>query len=138
MYMLAYISRGYVGSFFILHQIWQMGRQFSLQAQSDFFESRYQSSGLAAFVSVAGVAFLIPYLQIQLTGLGIIVQVASFDRVSRTAAILAGVALVAAFVFVGGIRAVAWVSVVKDLLMIFAALAVALGAPSIYFGRIGP
>src|SRR5258708_5189532 len=138
MYILAHITLGYVASFFILPQIWQLGRQFSLQTQSDFFERRYQSSGLAAFGSIAGVAFLIPYLQIQLTGLGIIVQVASFDRVSRTQAILAGVALVAAFVFVGGIRAVAWVSVLKDLLMIFAALAVALGAPSIYFGRIGP
>jgi SSS family solute:Na+ symporter len=138
LYILAYITLGYVVSFFILPQIWEMGRQFSLQTQSDFFAQRYRSPQLAAFVSVAGVAFLIPYLQIQLTGLGIIVQVASFDGIGRTPAIVIGVTLIAAFVFAGGIRAVAWVSVLKDFLMIFAALAVGIGAPYIYFGGFEP
>jgi solute:Na+ symporter, SSS family len=138
LYILAYITLGYVVSFFILPQIWEMGRQFSLQTQSDFFEQRYQSPTLAAFVSIAGVAFLIPYLQLQLTGLGIIVQVASFDGIGRTQAIIVAVALIAAFVFVGGIRAVAWVSVLKDLLMIIAALAVGIAVPYLCFGGIHP
>ena len=138
LYIPAYITLGYVVSFFILPQIWEMGRQFSLQTQSDFFERRYRSPMLAALVAVAGVAFLIPYLQIQLTGLGIIVQVASFDGIGRAQAIVVGVALVAAFVFVGGIRAVAWVSVLKDLFMIVGAVAVGLGAPYIYFGGVKP
>ena len=138
LYILAYITLGYVVSFFILPPIWELGREFSLQTQSDFFETRYQSKSLAVLVSIAGVAFLIPYLQIQLTGLGIIAQAASFDKIRRTPAIIVGVALVAAFVFAGGIRAVAWVSVLKDALMIFAALAVGIGVPYIYFGGIGP
>jgi len=138
LYILAYITLGYVVSFFILPPIWELGREFSLQTQSDFFETRYKSKSLAVLVSIAGVAFLIPYLQIQLTGLGIIAQTASFDKIRRTPAIIVGVALVAAFVFAGGIRAVAWVSVLKDGLMIFAALAVGIGVPYIYFGGIGP
>ena len=47
---------------------------------------------LAAFVAVVGVAFIIPYLQLQLTGLGIIVEVASFDAIGRTPAMLIAVA----------------------------------------------
>ena len=40
-----------------------------------------------------GVTFLIPYLQLQLTGLGIIVEVASFDAVGRTPAMVVAVSL---------------------------------------------
>jgi SSS family solute:Na+ symporter len=138
LYILAYITLGYVVSFFILPPIWELGRTFSLQTQSDFFEARYQSKPLAVLVSLAGVAFLVPYLQIQITGLGIIAQVASFDAIGRTPAMIAGVALVTAFVFAGGIRAVAWVSILKDALMIFAALSIGIAVPYIYFGGIGP
>ncbi len=48
------------------------------------------------------------------------------------------VSLIAAFVFVSGIRAVAWVSVLKDVLMVFAAMVLGIGVPRIYFGGIGP
>ncbi|HEY6991967.1 MAG TPA: sodium:solute symporter family protein [Bryobacteraceae bacterium] len=138
LYILAYITLGYVVSFFILPPIWELGRKFSLQTQSDFFETRYKSKTLAALVSLSGVAFLIPYLEIQITGLGIIAQISSFDRIGRTPAMILAVTLVAAFVFAGGIRAVAWVSILKDVLMIFAALAVGIGVPYMYFGGIRP
>jgi SSS family solute:Na+ symporter len=46
--------------------------------------------------------------------------------------------LVAAFVFVSGVRAVAWVSILKDVLLLFAALSIGIGVPHIYFGGVGP
>jgi len=115
-----------------------MGRDHGMQTQPDFFLARYRSKYLAAFVSVVGVVFIIPYLQIQLTGLGIIVEVASFDAIGRTQAMVIAVALLAGFVFVSGIRAVAWVSVPKDILMVLAAVTVGIVVPRIYFGGIGP
>src|ERR1700686_250473 len=114
LYILAYITLAYVVSFFILPEIWEVGREHGLQTQSDFFLTLYRSKYLAAFVSVVGVAFIIPYLQLQLTGLGIIVEVASFGGIGGTQAMVIAVALLAGFVFVSGIRAVAWVSVLKD------------------------
>ena len=96
------------------------------------------SKYLVAFVSVVGVVFIVPYLQLQLTGLGIIVEVASADGIGRTPAMVIAVTLITAFVFTSGVRAVAWVSVLKDALMVFAALAVGIGVPRIYFGGIGP
>src|SRR5947199_4231528 len=69
LYIMAYLTLAYVVSFFILPQIWEMGRKYGLQTQSDFFSVRYGNKYLAAFVCVVGVAFLVPYLQLQLTGL---------------------------------------------------------------------
>lgn len=138
LYIMAYITLGYVVSFFVLPQIWELGRAHGLQTQSDFFEKRYRSKYLALFVSIVGVLFVIPYLQLQLVGLGIIVQVASFDHIPRTTAMFIAVVLVSLFVLAGGMRAVAWVSVLKDILMIFAAVSIGVYVPMHYFGGTGP
>ncbi len=138
LYIVAYITLGYVVSFFILPPLWEAGRKHGLQTQSDFFSIRYGNKYLAAFVCVVGITFVIPYLQLQLTGLGIIVSVASFSRIGQTPAIVVSVILLTAFVLAGGIRAVAWVSVLKDILMVFAALCVGIGVPYLHYGGIGP
>jgi solute:Na+ symporter, SSS family len=138
LYILAYLTLAYVVSFFILPQVWEVGKKYGLQTESDFFGRRYGSKYLAAFVCVVGIAFLIPYIQLQLTGLGIIVEVASFDRIGRTPAMLIAVVLVASFILASGVRAVAWVSVLKDALMVVAALAIGIGVPYIQFGGISP
>jgi SSS family solute:Na+ symporter len=138
LYILAYLSLGAGVSFFILPNIWELGRKYKLQTQSDFFRLRYGNNYLAAFVCVVGVIFLIPYLQLQITGLGIIVNVASFDGIGRTPAMAISVALLAAFVLASGIRAVAWISVLKDVLMLVAAVSIGIGIPYVHYGGIGP
>lgn len=137
LYILAYITLMYVVSFFIAPELWELGRKHGLQTQPDFFQLRYGSRYLAALVSLAGVAFLIPYFQLQLTGLGLIVSIASFDGIGRTPAMAISTVVLAAFVLTSGVRAVAWVSVLKDFLMIFAAVAVGIAIPYIHFGGIG-
>jgi SSS family solute:Na+ symporter len=138
LYVLAYLTLAYVVSFFILPQIWELGRKHGLQTHSDFFSMRYGNQYLAGFACVVGIASFIPYLQLQLTGVGIIVSIASFDGIGRTPAMAISVVLLVAFVFASGVRAVAWVSVVKDALMVFAALSIGIGIPLIHFGGIGP
>ena len=138
LYILAYLTLAYVISFFILPEIWEAGRKFALHTESDFFQQRYGSKYLAALVAIVGVVFIIPYLQLQLTGLGIIVEVASFHAISRPLAMLIAFVIVAGFVFSSGIRAVAWVSVMKDSLMLMAAFSIGIGIPYHYFGGIRP
>jgi solute:Na+ symporter, SSS family len=138
LYVLAYLSLAYVTSFFILPPLWELGRRHGLQTQSDFFNLRYGNRYLAAFVCVVGLLSFIPYIQLQLTGIGIIVSIASFDGIGRVPAMSVGVVLLVAFVFANGVRAVAWVSVVKDLLMVIAALAIGIGVPMLHFGGIAP
>src|SRR5262249_42522275 len=106
LYILAYLTLAYVLSFYLLPPIWQLGQRYRLQTDADFFERRYGSKYLVAFVSIVGVIFIVPYLQLQLTGLGIIVEVASADGIGRTPSMIIAVCLIAAFVFVSGIRAV--------------------------------
>ena len=99
---------------------------------------RYGSKHLEAFVALVGIAFLIPYVQLQLTGLGLIVDVASFGAIHRVPAMVISFTIVAGFVLTSGVRGAAWVSVVKDFLLLIAALFVGIAIPYHYFGGIGP
>lgn len=137
LYVLAFVTLAYVVSFFILPEIWEAGRRHGMQTQSDFFGIRYGNRYLAGLVCLVGIGSFIPYIDLQLKGVGIIVQVASFGAIGRTPAMAVAVLLLVAFVFTGGIRAVAWVSVVKDALMLLAAIAIGIGVPLIHFGGIG-
>ena len=138
LYILAYNPLMYVVSFYILPQVWEVGRKHRLQTQADFFQVRYGSTYLSAFVALVGVVCLIPYLQLQLTGLGDIVEIASYGAIPRVAAMIIAFGLVAGFVFVSGIRGIAWVSILKDLLLLGSALFIGIAIPYIYFGGVGP
>jgi solute:Na+ symporter, SSS family len=138
LYVLAYLTLAYAVSFFILPQLWQVGRRHQMQTQSDFFSIRYGNKYLAALVCIVGIVCFIPYVELQITGVGIILSVASFDAIGRTPAMVICVVVLVGFVFTSGVRAVAWVSVVKDVLMVVAAVCIGIGIPAIHFGGIGP
>jgi solute:Na+ symporter, SSS family len=138
LYVLVYLALGQIIVFFIGPTLWELGRRFGMQTLGDFFAQRYGSRILAATVSLAGVLFLILYLQLQLTGLGIIVEVASFGQIGRTPATLVSTAVVACFVLSSGVRGVVWVSVIKDFLFVAVGVIVGFGLPYVAFGGIGP
>jgi SSS family solute:Na+ symporter len=137
LYILGYQPLMYVVAFYILPPIWEVGRRYGLQTEADFFQVRYGSAYLSAFVALIGVVFMVPYLQVQLTGLGLIVEVASYGGIHRTPAMIVAFGLVAAFVYVSGVRGVAWASIIKDLLLLLAAIFLGTAVPYIYFGGIG-
>jgi SSS family solute:Na+ symporter len=136
-YILIYGTLAYTVSFFILPAVWKAGKRFGLHTQPDFFMKRYGSRSLGVMVAIIGVVSIIPYLQLQLTGLGFIVEVSSDGAIRSNTAILLAFVLTCAFVFTSGIRGAAWVSVIKDVLMIAAVGIVGLGVPRIYFGSHG-
>ena len=138
LYVLGYLTLGQVLCFFIGPPIWEYGRRHGIQTLGDFFGKRYGSDLMAAVVALAGVVFLIVYLQLQITSLGIIVGVASFEAVGRTHAMLAATVVVAGFVLVSGVRGVVWVSVLKDFILVAVAVVVGVWIPYIHFGGIGP
>ncbi len=137
LYALAYNTLGAVVGFFLAPRIWAAGKQSGMLTQSDFFAQRYGSRWLAAFVCVVGIASLVPYLQLQVVGLGIIASMTSLGAVSRSAAMSVAVVLLVGFVFLNGVRAVAAVSILKDALMLLCAVVIGIGVPLAYFGSIG-
>lgn len=136
-YILIYGALAYTFSFFVLPSLWKMGKRYNLYTQSDFFIKRYDSRYLGVLVALIGVICIVPYLQLQLKGLGLIVEVASNGAVNPRISIGISFILTCVFVYTSGIRGAAWVAVVKDILMILAVFIVGIGVPYIYFGGFG-
>ncbi|HUZ62815.1 MAG TPA: sodium:solute symporter [Acetobacteraceae bacterium] len=137
-YIIAYGSLAYVIAYFLLPPIWAYAKQHGLHSQPDFFVRKFGSPALGALVSLVGLVALIPYLVLQLTGLGIIVVAAGYGAVSKDAAIWIGAIIVTVYVMVSGIRGSAWTAVVKDVLILVVVVFLGLYLPFHLYGGIGP
>lgn len=137
-YILAYGCLAYIMSYWMLPAIWKYAKENKLVSQSDFFVSKYKSPYLGVFVSLVGVVALIPYLVLQLKGLGIIVSEASYGKISPTIAIWIGVIAVTVYVMISGIHGSAWTAVIKDIMILGIVLFLGIYLPFHYYGGIQP
>jgi solute:Na+ symporter, SSS family len=136
-YILVYGTLAYVISYFILPKIWTYARSRALVSQPDFFAHKYNSPALGVLVALVGVIALVPYLVLQFTGLGVIVQAASYGAVPKALSIIIGASVVMLYVIVSGIRGSAWTAIAKDIMIISIAAFLGFYLPIHYYGGIG-
>ncbi|PWJ25868.1 SSS family solute:Na+ symporter [Branchiibius hedensis] len=136
-YILGYGALAYVISYWLAPAIWRYAKREKLVSQPDWFRRKYDSRNLSLVVAVIGIVAMVPYLELQLTGLGIIVQETSYGSISRTAAIWIGAIVMAVYVVAAGIHAAAWNAVVKDILVLVVVVFIGIYLPMHYFGGVG-
>src|SRR3954454_10573976 len=136
-YILGYGTLAYVLSYYLLPAVWRYATPRRLVSQADMFVSAYGSRALGVVVSVVAVAAMIPYLALQLKGLGLIVEQTSYGTIGATAAIWMGALALSVYVAASGIRGSAWTAVVKDVLTLSIVVFIGLYLPIHYFGSIG-
>ena len=136
-YILGYGALAYVVGYYVLPAIAPIGRKHGLMTQPDLVEHMYDSKWLGILTACVGVAFLMPYLQLQLTGLGLIIETCSYGIIPRVPAMLIAFTMVAAFVYLSGLKGVASTAVIKDVVMIVAVVFFGLYLPIHFFGSVG-
>src|SRR5918994_1822430 len=136
-YILSYGALAYVMSYWLLPAVWRYAKENRLHSQSDFFVSKYRSTGLGVVVSLVTVLAMVPYLAVQFQGLGIIVSEASYGSISSTVAVVIGVVAVTVYVIVSGIHGSAWTSTVKDIMVLVIIVFLGLYLPFAFYGGIG-
>lgn len=137
LYILCYLTLAYCLSYFLLPAIWRYAQGRRLVSQADFFVAKYDSPALGVLVSVVSVAALIPYLVLQLKGLGIIVSEASYGAIPATAAVWMGTAALIGYVVVSGVRGSAWTAALKDAMILAVVVGIGIYLPLHYFGGYG-
>lgn len=133
-YILCYITLAYVTSYWMLPPIWAYAKRHNLFSQPDFFAAKYESPLLGMLVALVGIVALVPYMVLQLKGLGIIVATASYGIVPSALAVWIGAATVTAYVMVSGVRGSAWTAVIKDVMILFVVLFLGIYLPLHYHG----
>ena len=133
-YILAYLPLGLIVLFLFGPLLWRRAREFNFLTNADYFASIYESRWLGLLVAVCGVFFLVLYLTVQLTGIQILLEIAGYGSVKGISAGAIAFFLIVIFVFFNGLRGVAWVSVIKDVLVLGAVLFAGVIIPIHFFG----
>ncbi|RJS60654.1 sodium:solute symporter [Bacillus sp. PK3_68] len=137
-YMIVYLPLSIIMMYWIAPAIWKYAKSQKLVSQPDFFASKYNSPFLGVLVAIIGVIAMVPYLILQLKGLGIIVSAASYGAISPSVAVVIGAAALTVYVMVSGIHGSAWTAVLKDFMIFFIVLFLGIYLPLHYYGGVQP
>lgn len=135
-YVPAYICLAYVLSYWIVPKIWRFAKDHNVISQPQYFLKNYNSKALGVVVAFIGLIALVPYIVIQLKGLGIIVSEASYGVISPLIASTIGAIIVTVYVTISGIHGSAWNAILKDILILFVIIFLGFYIPYHYFGGI--
>ncbi|MFD8408325.1 sodium:solute symporter [Streptomyces anulatus] len=138
LYVVAYMSCGYAIGYVVGPMLWRYARRHGLVGITDMVAHRFGRPWLGAVVAVLATVFLLPYIQLQITGMGVVLSVISYGAVSLNWAYFVAFAVTTGFVVVSGLRGSAWVSVLKDVLVIATLGFLAFYVPLHYFDGYGP
>lgn len=133
-YILCYGSVAYALSYLLLPAIWRYASTERLHSQSDFFERKYGSRALGVLAALVGVTAMVPYLVLQLKGLGIIVSETSYGRIPAGAAVWMSVAVLVLYVVVSGVRGSVWTAMLKDAAILAVAVGLGVWLPIRHYG----
>ncbi|MCM3586697.1 sodium:solute symporter family protein [Mesobacillus maritimus] len=103
-------------------RVWYLGKRFNYITPSDLLGDFYNNEKLRMVVAAILLIFTIPYLQIQLTGGAYLIEVASGGVIPFWFAALIFYFIIVIYVWVGGIRAVAWTDIIYGALLFFGML----------------
>jgi SSS family solute:Na+ symporter len=127
-YIIAYLSLTYCIFYWLCPNVWKYAKAHRLVSQSD----------LGVITALIGVISMIPYIVLQLKGLGIIVSEASYGFISPTAATWIGVISVTVYVMISGIHGSAKTAIIKDILIFGVVVFIGIYIPYHYYGGIEP
>ncbi|MEV4439955.1 sodium:solute symporter family protein [Streptomyces sp. NPDC049577] len=138
LYVIAYLSCGYAIGYLADPTLWAYARRHGLVTITDMVAHRYGRPWLGTLVAVLATVCLLPYIQLQITGMGVVVATISYGAISLNWAYFIAFAVTTGFVVVSGLRGSAWVSVLKDVLVIGTLGFLAVYVPLHYFDGYGP
>ena len=126
-WFICYILLAYCVGYFMNPAIWRMGQLAGANSIGDVIGWRYNSKGLEVIVALVAIIFLTPWIQNQFAGMAILFEYLNIG-VSFIAAVVISSVLAFVYIAVAGIRAPAWVSVLKDILLVCSIIIVGIAA----------
>jgi len=135
-YIIVYTTQAFVLSYWLLPAIWRFANKHKLLTQADFFARKYDSPFIGLLVAGISLTALLPYLILQMKGLGILVEGTSYGRISSGAAVWIGAIGMAAYVVVSGLHGSAATAIVKDVVVLAVCVFLGIYLPCHYYGSL--
>ncbi|TMW71186.1 sodium:solute symporter family protein [Alteribacter natronophilus] len=101
-------------------RIWLLGKKYNYYTPGDLLGAFYESKFLKVLTGIVLAAFVIPYVQLQLAGAGWITEFVTFGAVPYVWGATGLGLVVLLYVYLGGMRSVAWTDIFMGVFMFFA------------------
>ena len=137
LYVVAYLSVGMSVSYIVGPVLWTYANRHNLVGITDIVAHRFAAPWLGALTAVLATIFVLPYIQLQITGMGVVVATVSYGTIGLPLAYLVAFLIAETFILISGLRGSAYVSVLKDILAVLTLGFVIVYIPLHYFGSYG-
>lgn len=110
-------------SIFVLgRRIWFYGKERGYLTPSDFFDDIYGSGKLTMLITVVGLLFTVPYLQIQMFGGTYLLEVATNGAIPWRITVMIFYVIMIVYMWAGGLRSVSLTDIFYAILVMFVVL----------------
>lgn len=137
LYVLAYLGLVPITIWIMGPRVAKLGRQKGYLTQGDMIADHYNSRGLGIVAGVVGVLALVPYLTLQITGVGMLFEAATGGLMPFWLGALLAFIIVAIYVFTSGLNGIGWTNLIQGILMVFIAWFLGLAVANNLFGGVG-
>ncbi|GBQ66376.1 Na+/solute symporter [Ameyamaea chiangmaiensis NBRC 103196] len=127
LWFLGYILLAYPIGYVINPLLWRAGRRHGALTAADLFRAHFDSRGLERLIVANAILFMLPLGELQFAGLLTVMGEFPWHIPSIVLSSLAGV-LTFLWLMISGIRAPAYVSIIKDVLIVVAVVLVGAAA----------
>ena len=134
-WFIAYILLAYVVGYFLNPAIWRLGQLAKAVTIADLFGWRFNSKGMQVLTAVVCIIFLIPWVQNQFAGMGILFKYLDLGIDFGPAVVVSSI-IAFIYIAIAGIKAPAYVSILKDILLILVIVIVGVAAAANYPGGV--
>jgi len=117
-YILSYSALGILPWWIWGPRTLRAGQRFNYVTQAQLLAGRFRSRTVSILVALISILAFIQYVTVQMKASGYILEVASGGRVPFWLGALVAYLVVIAYVFMGGVRSVAWTNVFQGAFMI--------------------
>ncbi|MDQ0191448.1 sodium:solute symporter family protein [Alicyclobacillus cycloheptanicus] len=118
-WFLGYILLAYPVGYFLAPLIWRAGHRYKANTVPDLFKGHYSHRGLELVVTISSIIFAIPWAQLQFSGLEVAMSALGFHWSPATTVIISS-CIAFLYIAVSGVKAPAFISILKDVAMLFA------------------
>jgi SSS family solute:Na+ symporter len=132
-----YVVLAYPIAYMFLPRLWTVASHFKYTTLADYVKGRFDSKLMSGLIAVVGVLMLIPYIDLQLSGIQDTLRVVGSGYLNITVGVILSFLLVALYTFFSGIKAPTYTAVIKDILVWVVMLYLVISIPIIHFGSWG-
>ncbi|WP_026961425.1 sodium:solute symporter family protein [Alicyclobacillus herbarius] len=132
-----YVVLAYPMAYFFLPRLWRVAKEHGYMTLADYVGGRFDSKFLSFLIAITGVLMLIPYIDLQLSGILDTLQVAAAGLVNVKLVVIVSFLLVALYTFFSGLKAPTYTAIIKDILVWVVMLFLVISLPIIHFGGWG-